>query len=58
MGPHAIEETFSLKSSMISYEHLYTSNDFVELLDQQGQYGSTESLNFLGFSALMGKGKM
>ena len=57
MGPHAIEESFSLKSA-ISYEHLYTSTDFVELLDQQGSYGSTESLNFLGFSALMGKGKM
>ena len=57
MGPYAIEESFSLKSS-INYEHLYTSTDFVELLDQQGQYGSTESLNFLGFSALMGKGKM
>lgn len=57
MGPYAIEESFSL-NSVISLEHLYTSTDVVELLDQQGQYGSTESLNFLGFSALMGKGKM
>ena len=57
MGPYAIEESFTL-NSVISMEHLYTSTDVVELLDQQGQYGSTESLNFLGFSALMGKGKM
>lgn len=32
MGPYAIEESFSLKN-VISYEHLYTSTDFVELLD-------------------------
>ena len=57
MGPFAIEESFSL-NQVISLDHLYTSSDVVELLDQQGQYGSTESLNFLGFSALMGKGKM
>ena len=57
MGPSAIEESFSL-NSVVSLEHIYTSSDVVELLDQQGKYGNTDSLNFLAFSALMGKGKM
>ena len=57
MGPLAIEEQTSF-SQVISIEHFYTSSDVVELLDQQGTYGSTDSLNFLGYSALMGKGKM
>ena len=33
MGPFAINESFSL-NSVISLEHLYTSTDVVELLDQ------------------------
>ena len=57
MGPHAIEEVTNF-GNVISSDYLYTSNDVVELLDQQGMYGNADSLNFLGFTALIGKGKV
>ena len=57
MGPFAIQEGFSL-DTLLDRQNQYTSQDFVELFDMQGAYGSTDSLNFLGFSQLKGTGKL
>jgi hypothetical protein len=34
------------------------SLDIIDLLDLQGAYGSTESLNYLGISYMQGSGKI
>ena len=57
MGPFAIQESFSF-DSFLDKQNTYTSSDFVELFDMQGEYGNTDSLNFLGFSQLKGSGKL
>ena len=57
MGPFAIADSFSF-NRVLTIENFYTSTDVVELLDLQGAYGSTDSLNFLGWSTMQGKGKM
>ena len=45
-------------SKVLTIENFYASMDVVELLDLQGAYGSADSLNFLGWSSMQGKGKM
>jgi len=43
-------------------ERMYTSAtynlDIVELLDLQGNYGNTDSLNYLGLSYMQGSGNL
>ena len=57
MGPYARSEQMSF-SKTLTIENFYASMDVVELLNLQGAYGSAESLNFLGWSTMHGKGKM
>ena len=57
MGPYAISEQMTF-SRVLTIENFYASMDVVELLDLQGAYGSADSLNFLGWSTMQGKGKM